>query len=73
MAKVALRIRLISGDTLVVTYEGPSDAEDRLFEHAISTLSQDSGVLRTTHGGHLVVLYGRGVAAIEVASRGAVL
>jgi hypothetical protein len=30
-------------------------------------------VLRTQHGDRLVVLYGRGVAAIEVAPRGAVL
>jgi hypothetical protein len=30
-------------------------------------------VLRTRHGGRLMVLYGRGVAAVEVAPRGAVL
>jgi hypothetical protein len=30
-------------------------------EHVISTLAQDSGVLRTKHGDRLVVLCGRGV------------
>jgi hypothetical protein len=39
----------------------------------ISTLAQDSGVLRTKHGDRLVALYGRDVAAIEVAPRGVVL
>lgn len=47
--------------------------EDELVEHVISTLAQDSGALRTKHGERLVVLYGRGVAAIEVAPRGAVI
>jgi hypothetical protein len=42
-------------------------------EHVISTLAQDSGVLRGKHGDRLIVLYGRGVAAVEVAPRGAVL
>jgi hypothetical protein len=32
-----------------------------------------SGVLRCRHGERLVVLYARGVAAVEVAPRGAVL
>ena len=44
-----------------------------LIEHVISTFAQDSGVLRSKHGDRLVVLYSRGVAAIEVAPRGAVL
>lgn len=57
-----------------ITYDEPDVAdEDALVEHVISTLAQDSGVLRTKHGDRLVVLYGRGVAAIEVAPRGAVL
>jgi len=30
-------------------------------------------VLRSVHGGRLMVIYARGVAAIEVAPRGAVL
>ncbi len=74
MATTVLRVRLIGGDRMDITYDDPdvSDA-DQLVEHAISTLAQDSGTLRTQHGDRLVVLYGRGVAAIEVAPRGAVL
>lgn len=74
MTGLVLRIRLVSGDSTDVTYEEPdagSDAE--LIDHVISTLSNDSGVLRCRHGDRLVVLYARGVAAVEVAPRGAVL
>jgi len=74
MAGLVLRVRLVSGDCTDVTYEGPdagSDAE--LIDHVVSTLSNDSGVLRCRHGDRLVVLYARGVAAVEVAPRGAVL
>ena len=57
-----------------ITYDEPDVVdEDELVEQAISTLASDSGVLRTKHGDRLVVLYGRGVAAMEVAPRGAVL
>jgi hypothetical protein len=73
MATTVLRVRLIGGDRMDITYDRPDVSDDELVEHAISTLAQDSGVLRTTHGDRLVVLYGRGVAAIEVAPRGAVL
>jgi hypothetical protein len=74
MAKVVLRVRLMAGDRMDVTYEQTdADAEDQLIEHVISTLANDSGVLRCKHGDRLVVLYGRGVAAIEVAPRGAVV
>jgi hypothetical protein len=74
MATIVLRVRLTGGDRLDITYEEPDAVEeDELVEHVISTLAQDSGVLRTKHGDRLVVLYGRGVAAIEVAPRGAVL
>jgi hypothetical protein len=74
MAATVLRVRLIGGDRMDITYDEPDVAdEDALVEHVISTLAQDSGVLRTKHGDRLVVLYGRGVAAIEVAPRGAVL
>jgi hypothetical protein len=74
IAGLVLRVRLVSGDSTDVTYEDPdaqSDAE--LIEHVVSTLSNDSGVLRCRHGDRLVVLYARGVAAVEVAPRGAVL
>ncbi|MBM0256034.1 hypothetical protein [Micromonospora sp. 4G55] len=74
MATTVLRVRLIGGDRMDLTYDKPDVSdEDELVEHVISTLAQDSGVLRTKHGDRLVVLYGRGVAAIEVEPRGAVL
>ncbi|MEU4478023.1 hypothetical protein AB0F68_08175 [Micromonospora sp. NPDC023966] len=74
MATTVLRVRLIGGDRMDLTYDKPDVSdEDELVEHVVSTLAQDSGVLRTKHGNRLVVLYGRGVAAIEVAPRGAVL
>lgn len=74
MAEVVLRARLIGGAQVDVTYEA-ADAGDvnEAAEQAISTLAESSGVLRTKHGDRLVVLYGRGVAALEVAPRGAVL
>jgi hypothetical protein len=74
MAEIVLRVRLTGGDRMDVTYEEPDSVEvDEVIEHAISTLAQDSGVLRTKHGDRRVVLYGRGVVALEVAPRGAVL
>lgn len=74
MAEVVLRVRLIGGDHLDVTYEEPHRVDpSEVIEHVITTLARDSGVLRTTHGDRLVVLYGRGIAALEVAPRGAVL
>ena len=45
----------------------------RLLDHALSTLADDAGMLRVEHGERLVVVYGRGVAAVQVAPRGAVL
>ena len=74
MATTVLRVRLIGGDRMDITYEDPGVVdEEQLVEHVVSTLANDSGLLRTRHGDRLVVLYGRGVAAIEVAPRGAVL
>lgn len=74
MAKVVLRVRLTSGDHVDVTYEDPVAAgEKEVVEHALSTLAEDAGVLRCRHGDRLMVLYARGVAAVEVAPRGAVL
>jgi hypothetical protein len=73
MATIVLRVRLTGGDRMDVTYEEPGAVDDELIEHVISKLAQDSGVLRSKHGERLVVLYGRGVAAIEVAPRGAIL
>jgi hypothetical protein len=74
MATTVLRVRLIGGDRIDITYDKPDVSDgDELVEHVIATLAKDSGVLRSKHGDRLVVLYGRGVAAIEVAPRGAVL
>jgi hypothetical protein len=74
MAEIVLRIRLTGGDHLDVTYEAPDAVEaDDALEQAIKTLAEDSGVLRSRHGDRLVVFYGRGVAAIEAAPRGAIL
>ena len=74
MATTVLRVRLIGGDRLDISYDEPNTSdEDQVVENVISTLAQDAGVLRGKHGDRLVVLYGRGVAAVEVAPRGAVL
>jgi len=74
MAEIVLRVRLTSGDHIDVTYEEPEAAdENEVIEHALSTLADHAGVLRCTHGERLTVLYARGVAAVEVAPRGAIL
>ena len=74
MAKVVLRVRLICGDRLDIAYEEPDTVdEDAVMENVIATLSESSGALRAVHGDRLVVLYGRGVAAVEATPRGAVL
>jgi len=74
MDGLVLRIRLISGDSIDVLYDEPGAAsESETIDHVVATLSEDSGALRCKHGGRLVVLYARGVAAVEVAPRGAVL
>ena len=72
MAGIVLRIRLVSGDQLDVRFEDDGD-EDEVVERVVETLAEDSGVLRSRHGDRLMVLYGRGVAAVEIAPRGAVL
>lgn len=73
MAAIVLRIRLMSGDQLDVRYEHDTLGERETIQRVIDTLTEDSGVIRASHGDRLVVVYGRGVAAIEVAPRGAVL
>lgn len=73
MEGLVLRVRLTSGDSMDVTYEHEAGSEIDVVDLVVSTLAQDSGVLRCRHGNRLVVLYGRGVAAVEVAPRGAVL
>lgn len=74
MAGIVLRVRLLDGDHLDVRYEELGTADiGEVTEHVISALASDSGVLRARHGDRLIVLFGRGVAAVEVAPRGAVL
>jgi hypothetical protein len=74
MATVVLRVRLVGGERLDIAYEDPGALDqEEVVEHIIATLADDSGALRAEHGDRLVVLYGRGVAALEVAPRGAVL
>ena len=74
MAQIVLRVRLTTGDHIDVVYEETeTDNVDVVVEHAISTLADDTGVLRSQHGDRLLALYGRGVATVEVAPRGAVL
>ncbi|TCO47464.1 hypothetical protein EV646_10513 [Kribbella antiqua] len=74
MASVVLRVRLMNGDHLDVTYEDPAAVDDDdVIEHAVAALTDDAGVLRCRHGNRLLVLYARGVAAVEIAPRGAVL
>jgi hypothetical protein len=74
MVQLALRVRLVGGDRMDVTFEASERVnEEQIVDHVVSTLAQDGGVLRTRHGDRLVVLYGRGVAAIEVAPRGAIV
>jgi hypothetical protein len=74
MAELVLRVRLVGGSSMDVTYDEPeprSDAE--MIDHIVALLSEDTGVLRCRHGDRLLVLHARGVAAVEVAPRGAVL
>ncbi len=73
MAEIVLRVLLTGGDHIDVTFDEPTSDADDVIEHIVSTLAQDSGLLRTRHGDRLVVLYGRGVAALEVSPRGPVL
>ena len=74
MARVVLRVRLVGGERLDIAYDDPDTADqENVVEHIIATLAEDSGALRAEHGDRLVILYGRGVAALEVAPRGAVL
>lgn len=74
MAQVVLRIRLIGGNHVDVSYEDAEASDvDAATERAAAILAADSGMLRTRHGDRLVVVYGRGVAAIEVQPLGPVL
>jgi hypothetical protein len=73
MTEIVLRVRLIGGEHLDVTYTEAGGTPDEILDGVIATLAQDAGILRCQHGDRLIVLYGRGVATVEVAPRGAVL
>ena len=74
MERIVLRVRLVSGDSTDVTYEDrDADSEDELIDQVVATMSEPAGVLRCKHGDRLVVVFARGVAALEVAPRGAIL
>jgi len=73
MAEIVLRVRLIGGEHLDVTYEEDGGTQDEVVDQVISTLAEGNGLLRCRHGGRLIVLYSRGIATLEVAPRGAVL
>ena len=74
MAFVVLRVRLVGGSHMDVAFEHDDSIDEAsAVDHIVSTLASDGGALRCQHADRLVVLYGRGVAAIEVAPRGAVL
>jgi hypothetical protein len=73
MAEIVLRVRLIGGEHLDVTYEDDGGAPDEIVGQVISTLAEENGVLHCRHGDRLIVLYGRGIATLEVAPRGPVL
>ena len=73
MAEIVLRVRLIGGEHLDVTYEEEAGTPDEIADRAFSVLASSDGFLRCRHGDRLLVLYGRGVATLEVAPRGAVL
>jgi hypothetical protein len=74
MIGIVLRVRLTSGDYTDVTYDEPdADDEKEVIEHVLSRFADDAGMLRCRHGERLMVIYARGVAAVEVAPRGAIL
>ena len=73
MAEIVLRVRLIGGDHVDVTYGDRDAATDEVVEHVISTLAEDGGTLCCQHGDRLIVLYGRGIATVEIAPRGAIV
>jgi hypothetical protein len=74
MSGIVLRVRLVGGDSMDVVYEHPDAAtEAEVVDYVLTTLSHDAGVLHCRHGDRLLVLYARGVSAVEVAPRGAIL
>jgi hypothetical protein len=74
MSEIVLRVKLVGGGQLDVVYENAQiDDQDVLIEEAVRSLSDPAGALRTRHGDRLMIVFGRGVAAVEFAPRGAVV
>jgi hypothetical protein len=74
MADIVLRVRLVGGDHLDVSYEDSEAADIHgLIDRLTTILSEDSGVIRCKHGDRLIAVYGRGVAGLEVSPRGPIL
>ena len=73
MAEIVLRVRLIGGEHLDVVYDEAGATQGETVDRIIPILAHDDGVLRCRHGDRLIVLYGRGVATVEVAPRGPVV
>jgi hypothetical protein len=74
MVRIVMRVRLVGGDHLDVSYADDAFTDEAdLLDHVAVTLAEESGMLRSRHGDRDLVLYGRGVAAFEVSPRGAVL
>ena len=74
MSAIELRVRFVSGDFTDVSYQSVDVGEDRdVMEEVVSALAQDTGTLSCRHGDRILVLFGRGVAALEASPRGAVL
>jgi len=64
----------MTGDRLDVVYDDVEATDaGSVVDHVVRTLADDAGMIRVRHSDRTVVLYGRGVAAIEVEPRGAVL
>jgi hypothetical protein len=74
MATIVLRVRLVGGEQTDLTYEDPGQVDEaEMVEQVIEVLREGSGALRCRHGDRLVVIYGRGVASLEVSPRGAIV
>ncbi|HEY2877038.1 hypothetical protein [Nocardioides sp.] len=74
MPEIVMRVRFVGGEHSDVVYTDPdADSIDAAVDHVIAVLSDGEGVLRCQHGDRLIVLFARGIAAFEVAPRGAIL
>ena len=71
MAEIVLRVRLIGGEHLDVTYEQDASTPEEMVDQVISALAEDNGLLRCRHGGRLIVLYGRGRDLAAITCQGA--